>query len=173
MSQHGFIVFTATPEMAKQSNGALRSGVTYAAQRATVAAAPSSTKKVTKKSAKVAKKVTKKAAKKIAKKVTKKVAKKAKVKAQPAPKATPRKAVRPDAVVKFVRENDGCNMTDIERSVKLPQAALRRILNTARENGEITTTGQRRGLRYHITAPATATVGADVDSVGSETGDSD
>lgn len=154
MSQNGPIVFTATPEMAKQTNRALRSGVTYVAQQAKVAkqddttATKSSRKSSTKKKTTAKKKAAKKTTKK---KVTKKTAaKKTKGKAKSAPKSTKRDVVKPEAVIKFVRENDGCNMTDIEQAIKAPQAKLRRVINAAREAGQITTTGQRRGLRYHI-----------------------
>lgn len=172
MSQNGFIVFTATPEMAKQSNRALRSGVTYVAQRATVAKMAESSSSVdnkktsTKRSTK--KKVTKKAS---TRKSNKKTAKKASTrktstKKSTSPKSTRRKSVKPEAIIKFVHENDGCNMTDIERATKLPQATLRRMINSAREAGAITTTGQRRGLRYHIGSVSAEPVmsGADADN---------
>lgn len=154
MSQNGFIVFTATPEMAKQTNRALRSGMTYVAQPAKVAKmvddsapTPKATKKTTKK--KVAKKTKAKAK---AKKATKKKV----VKKTSKPKATERTAIQPEAIIKFVQENDGCNMTDIEAAIKAPQSRLRRVINQAREAGDIVTTGQRRGLRYHIPTVAGA-----------------
>lgn len=168
MSQNGFIVFTATPEMAKQTNRALRAGVTYAAQPVKVAkqdetAPDKPTQKASTKTAKVKVKASKPAK---APKATKKAAS-AKVKASKpakAPKATKRTAVKPDAIIKFVRENDGCNMTDIEQATKAPQAKLRRMLNAARDAGHITTTGQRRGLRYHIGAATTEPVASGSDS---------
>ena len=170
MSKHdGPIVFTVSPEMAK-SMKVFRAGETYVAHRATAVVGvgegtstrtppkkKAAKKKVAKKTTK--KKVTKKASKrkpktkkapskkkstpkkKTKKKVTKKASK---------PKALKKKTVKPDIIVKFVRENEGCNMTDIEASTKMPQAAIRRVLNQEREKGSIRTEGQRRGLRYFI-----------------------
>lgn len=154
---NGMIVFTATPEMAKQMKG-FKSGATYVAQRATVVgigqAAPT-----TRSNKKATKKVTKKVAKKVAgkpkaTKATKKVTKK-KV------KATKRKAVKPEVILKFVRNNEGCNMTAIEGHTNLPQATIRRILNSARAEGSIRTEGQRRGLRYYAGAAPAASGGSE------------
>jgi predicted RNA-binding protein with PIN domain len=154
---NGFIVFTVTPDLAKQMKG-FKSGATYVAQRAVAvvnvgeASAKNTRKKASSK---------KTATKRVTKKASKKTGRKAAVKKTTASKATSRKATKkatvkstkrssltPDIVIKFVRENEGCNMTDIERSVKHPQAAIRRVLNSARSDGLITTEGQRRGLRY-------------------------
>jgi len=156
--QSGPIVFTATPEMAKTMK-VFKAGATYVAHQASAVAlavgsppttrssrttkpAKTAKKKVSKKTAK---KATKKTAKKVAKKTTKKVGKKA--------------TVKPGMIVKFVRKNEGCNMTDIEGHTNLPQAVLRRILNSARESGVIRTEGQRRGLRYFVGAPESADAG--------------
>ncbi len=165
-SSNGYVVFTATPEMAKQMPKVFKAGATYVAQRATAIAVgggsvtttknaprtkPSTKKKVEKK-AKVAKKV----AKKVTKKVAKKVAKKGDSPKIALVKETKRKPVRPDVVLSFVRSNAGCNMTDIEGAVSLPQAVIRRILNSAREAGEIRTEGKRRGLHYFAEATASS-----------------
>ena len=157
-NQNGPIVFTATPEMASQMK-VFKAGATYIAQRAGAvhlgepaqaspsrkAAANPAPKKVKPKMIK--KQVTKKASKPkaaVAKKVAKKVTK--------APKASKREMLTPDIVVKFVRENEGCNMTDIEQAVNHPQATIRRVLGAAREDGSVRTEGQRRGLRYFVGA---------------------
>jgi len=159
--QTGYVVFTATAEMAKQMPKVFKAGATYVAQRATaVAVEPTplrstkkrSTKKKTKKRvAKTLKKKKKVAKKKVAKKkvAKKKVAKKVAKKTATA-KSTKRKPIRPDVIIGFVRKNEGCNMTDIEGHTRLPQTAIRRVLNTAREAGSIRTEGQRRGLRYFV-----------------------
>lgn len=81
-------------------------------------------------------------------KTTEKKASKKEAKEPKAKKVAKTKAINPEVVVQFVRANSGCNMTDIEKSVKMPQADIRKALNVARESGEIRTEGQRRGLRY-------------------------
>lgn len=176
-SQNGFIVFTATPEMAQQTK-VFKAGVTYVAQRAVAVAQSSATSsasssktagrtKTAAKKKKIAKRAVKKTAtkKRLTKKVTKKAAVKLSKRAQAATakrplKATARSAAKPEIIVQYVRDNEGCNMTDIERSTKLPQATIRRILNTAREGGEVRTEGQRRGLRYYSGAGVTPAGGA-------------
>ena len=163
INSNGFIVFTVTPELAKQMKG-LTSGATYIAQRATAVVTvvntsevstqntpkadvkQTTTKRVNKKAGRKAASKSKVVDQKVVKKVVKKVAKKA------IAKATKRLSLTPDIVVTFVRENEGCNMTDIERSVGHPQATIRRVLNSARNDGLITTEGQRRGLRYFVGA---------------------
>lgn len=165
---NGPIVFTVTPEMAKQMKG-IKAGETYVAHKATAVyggttvsggSKSSSTKtrtskqKTSTKKASAKKTATKKAsAKKTTRtKATKKVAKK-KV------KATKRKAVKPEVIISYVKNNEGCNMTDIEGAVKLPQATIRRILNSARADGVIRTEGQRRGLRYFAGATSSVSGG--------------
>ena len=98
--------------------------------------------------------------KKVTKRVSKKVAKKvAKVKV----KATTRKSIKPEIILTFVRKNDGCNMTAIEAATKLPQATIRRMLNSARDSGNIRTEGQRRGLRYFANAETVGAANAESD----------
>jgi len=181
-NQSGPVVFTITPAMA-QGVKPFRVGDTWVAHKATTVAlgeavAPRvTTQKAAKKTAAKKKKTAaKKASKpKVTKKVTKKTSKpkvtkkqstrQEKVsKANPAvAKSTKRKPVRPDLIIGFVRKNEGCNMTDIEGHTKLPQGTIRRILNSARENGDIRTEGQRRGLRYYAgSEAATATASTDV-----------
>jgi len=168
-SKSGPVVFTATPEMAKQMPKIFKVGATYVAQRAAAvsvgdtSSSPAkatrrrATKKVATKKAskpKRKKKVTKKAAKKTPKK--KKVTKKQKKTTKKAPKkkvkaglkVTKRRPIKPEIIIQYVNDNAGCNMTDIERSTKMPQTAIRRVLNSARDAGAIRTEGQRRGLRY-------------------------
>jgi len=186
-SQSGFIVFTATPEMAQQTK-VFKSGVTYVAQRAVAVAqtgsAPASAvkaggrKKTSSRKASTKSATTKKAARKTTakkattKKVTKKAAASKPAKASKREKAatakrplksTARKTDKPEIIVQYVRANEGCNMTDIERSTKLPQAAIRRILNTARDAGAVRTEGQRRGLRYFAGAATAGAAGGNAD----------
>jgi len=156
--QSGPIVFAATAEMANSMN-VFKAGSVYVAHLAAAVAfvdpksSPTKSSRTTKKTTKkkvTKKKVTKKKAKKKAKKVTKKATKKV-------TKKKAKKTIRPEMIVKFVRKNEGCNMTDIEGHTNLPQPTIRRILNAARESGEIRTEGQRRGLRYFVGAPANDT----------------
>ena len=81
-----------------------------------------------------------------------------------AKKAKKRSTIKPELIVKFVRKNEGCNMTDIEGHTNLPQATIRRVLNSAREAGDIRTEGQRRGLRYFVGSAASVTSGDDASS---------
>lgn len=162
--QSGPIVFTATPEMAK-SMKVFKAGAVYVAQRAAAVAissngstatatqrAPRKASKKKKKTKKVTKKASKK--KKVSKRVTKKTSKK--VAKKTSKKASKGSLVKPEMIVKYVRQNAGCNMTDIEGHTRLPQATIRRFLNAAREQGHIRTEGQRRGLRYFVGAPTAA-----------------
>lgn len=140
--QTGPLVFTATPEMAKQMPKIFRAGITYVANRAVVTdfgSSPQTPKPIKKKKTAPTKKVTD-GAKKKKKKTIKRARKVA--------KSTKRKLIKPDLIIDFIRENEGCNMTAIEGHTHLPQITIRRILNLARNNGEIRTEGQRRGLRY-------------------------
>ena len=145
--QSGVVVFTATPEMAKQMPKVFKTGATYVAQRATaVALGPTPRKKRA-----TTKKATKKTGQKVTKKrLTRKKQQAAKPVAKPVAKSTKRKPIRPDLIIGFVKKNEGCNMTDIEGHTNLPQTTIRRVLNTARESGKIRTEGQRRGLRYFV-----------------------
>jgi hypothetical protein len=180
--QNGYVVFTATHEMAKQMPKVFKAGATYVAQQASAVAVGSSststsgppTRKATAKKESAKKKLAKKRAstkkatkvvkKASTKKATKRVAKKAAAAKAPAePKATTRKAIKPDLILGYVKKHEGCNMTDIESHTKLPQPVIRRILNNARDAGEIRTEGQRRGLRYFYgsEAPVAASASAD------------
>lgn len=155
--QSGPIVFTATAEMAK-SMKVFKAGATYVAHRAVAVALGSNESTTTRRSTKKAttkKATTKVVAAKKKKKTKKKVAKKAIAK-KVIKKAIKRSKVNPKMIVKFVRQNEGCNMTDIEGHTKLPQATIRRVLNSARELGSIRTEGQRRGLRYFSAAQQAA-----------------
>lgn len=161
----GLFVFTATPEMAQALPKIFKKGETYIAQRAdTVIAAAGGTE-----SRKTAPAGQKKAAKAPAKKAGRPAKAKAPVKAPvktPAKSGKvgrPRKNISPEVVVQFVRDNEGCNMTQIEAAVKMPQAAIRKALNDAREAGQIRTEGQRRGLRYY---PTTSVAAATADQSG-------
>ena len=157
----GPIVFTATAEMAK-SMKVFKAGATYVAHRAVAVAIASSGSSPAEATQKVTKKATKKATKKRATKKKKDATKDATkdvtkdVKLVTRKKAFLRSNAAPKMIVKFVRKNEGCNMTDIESHTKLPQATIRRALNSAREEGTLRTEGQRRGLRYFavISEPA-------------------
>ena len=151
-SKNGPLVFTATPEMAAQMPKIFRSGVTYVAQQAAAVAIEGATTTRTTRVSKKTKTTKKKASKKASKTTKKKASKKASKKS-PA-KATRRKSIKPEIVLQYVKDNQGCNMNDIEWHTKMPQAAIRRVLNAAREAGEIRTEGQRRGLRYFSGAEA-------------------
>lgn len=170
--QDGPIVFTVTSE--RQMPKVFKTGATYVAQKASAVAiesvASSQTKgrttrssaktsdatgrkKTTKKSSTAGRKKKNKTTKtKSTKSNSKRIAKSSSsaraTKVSKKPKSTKRKPVKPEVIVHYVQNNDGCNMTDIEGAVKLPQAIIRRILNTARDSGSIRTEGQRRGLRY-------------------------
>lgn len=150
-SRNGVIVITASPEMSQLSGRALRSGVTYVVQEATVVGLPETSGSVKKTSSSKPKAISKKSAsnKPSAKAPVKTKATSAKMKTV---KAAVRKNVQPDVIIAFVRGNAGCNMTDIESSVKAPQAQIRRVLKDARDAGQIRTEGQRRGLRYFAEA---------------------
>lgn len=148
--QSGLFVFTATPEMAQALPKVFRPGMTYIAQRAdsVIAAARPSTTGRKAGGSTTGKKVTK--ASTTGKKVSKTSSPKPSV--NKAPKgARGKKAVSPEVVVQFVRDNEGCNMTQIEAATKMAQPAIRKALNDAREAGLIRTEGQRRGLRYFAT----------------------
>jgi isochorismate synthase EntC len=169
---HDVTILTATAEMAKQMK-VFKSGETYVILRASSIytdhrssnqTTSSQTVKRTKKpkTTTVSKRVTERpTAKKVktknnvkgvvSEKATKKVKKKVIKKKV---KATTRKSIKPDLILTFVKKNDGCNMTAIAVATKLPQAAIRRVLNSARDNGSIRTEGQRRGLRYFANAQA-------------------
>lgn len=154
--QSGLFVFTATPELAKAMPKIFRQGATYTVQRADTvieAVRPNAgTKKV--------------ASTTSVKKTTKKVGKPGKSQASKVVKSTApklakagkggrgKKAASPEVVVQFVRDNDGCNMTQIEAATKMAQPDIRKALNDAREAGLIRTEGQRRGLRYFAIAAA-------------------
>jgi hypothetical protein len=160
--QSGPIVFAATAEMAK-SMKVFKAGAVYVAHRA-AAVAIVDIKSTTTKSSQTTKKTTKKKATKKAtkKKATKKATKKKATKKKATKKTG--KTIKPEMIVKYVRKNEGCNMTDIEGHTNLPQSSIRRILNAARESGAIRTEGQRRGLRYFMGAQATASATTDGDS---------
>lgn len=166
MSKQGFSVIVAGPELAKAMPKMFKSGKSYVVANASVLGERTTT--TTKQAA------TTKASKpgpkqgKAAKQG--KAPKAAKTTKTTAPKA-PKKGAS-DNVVKFVKANPGCNMTQIEAGTKLPQADIRKALNVARESGAIRTEGQRRGLRYFASgasgdqtpAPAAATAAASTTS---------
>ncbi len=125
----GPIVFIATSEMAEQTGKALKSGETYVAQRASRVSPQIESTESTH---------------------------------QPAPRRTRvlrsskdqklnrhRRTNRPRAVINYIKEHPGSLMTEIEQGTQMNQADIRRVLNDARETGIVSTTGKRRGLRYH------------------------
>lgn len=164
--QSGLFVFTATPELAQAMPKIFRSGSVYTVQRAdtVIQTAPGTGPgrraggSVTPSAKKLAKKDTKPTGKSQAAKLTKVPAQKA------APKVIKggKRSASPESVVQFVRENDGCNMTQIEAATRMAQPDIRKALNDAREAGQIRTEGQRRGLRYFaVAASASAAASSD------------
>jgi DNA-binding transcriptional ArsR family regulator len=162
---NGLFVFTATPEMAQANPRLFRAGETYTVQRADKvieAARPSAKRAASAGSKKVSKKITKTLGKKKAAKASapKPALKTGKVKSG-------KRAASPEVVVQFVRDNDGCNMTQIEASTKMAQPAIRKALNDARDAGLIRTEGQRRGLRYYATTATAAPAKAEAEPAAS------
>jgi hypothetical protein len=147
--QTGFAICRATPEMAKQMPNIFKAGDVYLVQRATAVALGDEEPKVSRSTSK------------------KHSTRRGSAKTTRAPRATKRKPVKPEIILQFVRENAGCNMTDIERDTRMPQAGIRRVLNSAREDGTVRTEGQRRGLRYFAGSPEPIVV---VAGVGREDG---
>jgi hypothetical protein len=151
--QGSFSVIVAGPELAKAMPKTFKAGASYVVASANVlgnGTSHATTKRAAKSSKPTGKVKVKKAA------IATKPAKPAKT-----PKAGGRKgSATPDTIVKFVKANPGTNMTAIEAHAKLPQADIRKALNTARELGLIRTEGQRRGLRYF--AGGTTSPAADV-----------
>jgi hypothetical protein len=145
VSKQGFSVIVAGPELAKAMPKMFKVGKSYVVANASVLGerTPTATKQA--KPGKPSKPGPKQA------KAAKQTA---------TPKTTTFKTdrkVSPDNVVKFVKANPGCNMTQIEVGTKMPQADIRKALNTAREAGSIRTEGQRRGLRYFPPGATTGT----------------
>ncbi|MCP3920806.1 MAG: hypothetical protein GY711_35210 [bacterium] len=52
-------------------------------------------------------------------------------------------------VIGFVRDNQGCSVTEVAASLKLSTKDLRLPILKLVESGKLRTTGQRRGTRYH------------------------
>lgn len=147
MSKQGFAVIVAGPELAKAMPKTFKQGASYVVASATVLGERTTTKaSVTAKATKAKPGPKPKAGLVKTQKATKPT-KAAKPTRTTAPKAS-RKAATGTDVVKFVKQNPGCNMTQIEVGTKMSQADIRKALNSAREGGTIRTEGQRRGLRY-------------------------
>jgi hypothetical protein len=142
---NGYIVFKATSEMAKQMPNVFKEGATYVAQEASVVSLDNKTTyQVSNVSSKMDNSDTES-------NVESKEIESNKLLTPKHPKNTKytkRNPIKPNIIINYVKDNEGCNMTDIEVEVGAPQATIRRILNTARKAGTIRTEGQRRGLRY-------------------------
>lgn len=161
MAKSGFAVIVAGPDLAKAMPKMFKQGASYVVASADVlnltgvttvrAGKPSRTAKMVSKPVKASRPA--------------KVMKPSKA-PKPARASTTSGKDYSDVILKFVKQNPGTNMTAIEASTKLPQADIRRTLNSAREAGVIRTKGQRRGLTYYAagasssTAPASAPVTA-------------
>lgn len=170
-NQSGLFVFTATPDLAQALPKVFKAGVTYTVQRASTINQPAASNKTSKNTSSSPKKTTKHAGKTPAKssKQDEKRAKSAAPKTEG--KSSKKKGISIDAVVQFVRDNDGCNMTQIEASTRAPQPILRKLLNDARDAGMIRTEGQRRGLRYFASTTASASTADKSNSSDSDSSD--
>lgn len=144
MGKQGFAVIVAGPELAKAMPKMFKSGASYVVASASVLGERTTT---TTKQATKAKPGPKPKGSPIKTQKGTKPAKAAKPTRATAPKAT-RKAAGGTDIVKFVKQNPGCNMTQIEVGTKMAQTEIRKALNAAREAGTLRTEGQRRGLRY-------------------------
>lgn len=148
MKQSGVFIFTATQELSQAMPKIFKRGETYTVQK--VSGVIGAQQQAVQRPAQAPKKGTKKVGRPPKQaKAGQKVGK--------APRG--RRGASPEAVLQFVRENEGCNMTQIEAAVKMAQPEIRRVLNEARDAGLIRTEGQRRGLRYFavgVTALAAA-----------------
>ena len=147
--QSGYIVFKATPEMVRQIPNVFKKEATYVAREASVVSlGPNNAKQENEKTSTEEHSTPKNNGRKI-NKFSKSLTKNTKpTKSNTTPKHTKRSPIKPDIIVDYVKDNEGCNMADIEVAIELPQSTIRRILNSARKSGTIRTEGQRRGLRY-------------------------